>query len=343
MFDYKSSGVNLKNATNVVEIVSKITSDHLNMRLFAGQFPLPGTKVNPKQPILWSSCDGVGTKILLVTNPLEMKNLAQDLVGMVLNDLLCHNARPLFFLDYFACQQFNKAFFTNFIQGLKTQLTKLNCVLLGGETAELNNLYSPHKMDVSGFAVGICQRKEIIDGQKIIAGDIVLGLGSSGVHSNGFSLIRELINNQKLDLERSYHSLGTLSLKKVLLTPTTIYVKPILQLTKTHMIHGMAHITGGGLAENIQRILPSNCQLELNLTNYKPLAIFDLIQTAGSIQTSEMYKIFNMGIGFVLIFPNSQLATMQTYFKKCKIQTFVLGQIQTATNPKTAATVTIKW
>jgi len=265
---------------------------------FAGLFSI--NKLKYDEPVLVSSTDGVGTKLKLAKDLQSFKGIGVDLVAMCVNDLLCIGAEPLFFLDYYACGKLDVDKAVQVIDGMTQSLASIHCALIGGETAEMPGVYQEEEFDLAGFSVGVVNRSEIIDGSGIAIGHKLVGLASSGVHSNGFSLVRKIIADRKLDLHKIYPGF-TKSLGEVLLEPTIVYVNPVLKLRKEFPILGVAHITGGGLLENIPRVLPSQCRALIRRSAWPRVPIFDFLQEQGSVENQEMYRVFNCGIGMVLV------------------------------------------
>ncbi len=248
-----------------------------------------------------SGTDGVGTKLKIAFEMDKHDTIGIDAVAMCVNDVLVNGAEPLFFLDYLAVGKCEPEQVAAVVSGIAEGCRQSGCALIGGETAEMPGFYPVGEYDVAGFTVGIVDKKKMIDGSKICAGDVVLGLPSTGVHSNGFSLARKvLLEHAGLKMDQEIEALGA-KLGDVILTPTKIYVKTILELIEKAEIKGMAHITGGGLLENIPRVLPEGCQVQLDTSKWPMLPIFQLIQEKGNVEKREMYRTFNMGIGFVII------------------------------------------
>ena len=303
MSKYKTSGVDIEAGNEFVNEIKKINTVKNNNVLknnigwFAGGFDISNFKY--QHPVLFSSNDGVGSKLLLAINNSKIENIGQDLVAMSVNDLICHGAIPLFFLDYIGTHKINKKQLATLIKNIVETLNKFNCSLLGGETAELRDMYKPNEFDLCGMAVGICEKENIIDPSNISNNDIIIGINSNGFHSNGYSLVRDIINKHHLDVNKKYFS--DKKLIDVLLKPTNIYVNCILELAKKIKINGAAHITGGGINENIQRILNKNQQAVIDVKNINILEEFKFFQKIDKVTNSEMFKIFNMGIGFCII------------------------------------------
>jgi phosphoribosylformylglycinamidine cyclo-ligase len=251
-----------------------------------------------KEPVLVSGTDGVGTKLKLAFHLNKHDTVGIDLVAMSVNDILVQGAEPLFFLDYFACGKLDVAAATDVIKGIAQGCEQAGCALIGGETAEMPSMYPDGEYDLAGFAVGAVEKSKIIDGSKIVPGDVVLGLASSGAHSNGYSLVRKIIEVAKPDLNADFHGR---KLADVLLAPTRIYVKPLLALMEKLEVKGMAHITGGGLVENVPRVLGDKLTAVLHRDSWTMPPLFQWLQQHGNVADAEMHRVFNCGIGMVVI------------------------------------------
>ena len=266
-----------------------------------------------REPVLVTGTDGVGTKLKLAFHLGRHDTVGIDLVAMSVNDILVQGAEPLFFLDYFACGKLDVPAATDVIKGIAQGCEQAGCALIGGETAEMPGMYPDGEYDLAGFAVGAVEKSEIITGLSIAPGDVVLGLGSSGAHSNGYSLVRKIIERAKPDLNADFASFMTSgdtappealygrSLADVLMAPTRIYVKPLLALIKALPVKGMAHITGGGLVENVPRVLPEGVTAELKKSAWPRPPLFDWLQKEGGVPDAEMHRVFNCGIGMVVV------------------------------------------
>ena len=251
-----------------------------------------------KEPVLVSGTDGVGTKLKLAFHLNRHDTVGIDLVAMSVNDILVQGAEPLFFLDYFACGKLDVATATDVIKGVAFGCEQAGCALIGGETAEMPSMYPEGEYDLAGFAVGAVEKSKIIDGSKIVPGDVILGMASSGIHSNGFSLVRKIIEVAKPDLNADFHGR---SLADALIAPTRIYVKPLLALMESMEVKGMAHITGGGLVENVPRVLGDKLTAVLDSTAWEMPPLFKWLQQHGGVADAEMHRVFNCGIGMVVI------------------------------------------
>jgi len=330
---YKEAGVDLEAASKLVNIVKRFTKDLPQKGVisgiggYAGLFSLDVSAY--KSPVLVSSTDGVGTKIKIAIQAGKHTGIGIDLVAMCVNDIITCGAKPLFFLDYIAFGKFDENIFTQLIEGITEGCKLAGCSLLGGETAEMPGFYSPGEYDCSGFIVGIVERDEIIDGSTISIGDVILGIPSSGIHSNGFSLVRKvLFEEHKLDLDHIPEELGK-SIGEELLVPTKIYA-PIVNtlLHKDLELKGCAHITGGGFFDNIPRILPKNCKAVLQKDSWKVPPIFKYIQKLGNVSEEEMYRVFNCGIGFVLVVGDEVLEDVQGIIRALGEECYIIGKIE---------------
>lgn len=299
---YESSGVSLEAGyASVKEIAHQAKRTYTQGVLggiggFGGMFDLSAYLVN--HPVLVSSTDGVGTKLLLAIEHNRHETIGIDLVAMCVNDLVVCGAKPLFFLDYIALSKLEVAHVTTVIKGIADGCIEADCALIGGETAEMPGMYATKHYDLAGFSVGIVDKSKVITPSKVKTGDVLIGIASSGVHSNGYSLVRKIIKDAQLNVNQMVSANKTLL--DLLLEPTKIYVKPILALLKDVDVHGIAHITGGGFDENIPRMLQDTQGVTISKHAWKVPAVFDILKTHGNIESREMYRIFNMGIGMVL-------------------------------------------
>ncbi|CAL95753.1 phosphoribosylformylglycinamidine cyclo-ligase [Azoarcus olearius] len=253
-----------------------------------------------KEPVLVSGTDGVGTKLKLAFQLNKHDTVGQDLVAMSVNDILVQGAEPLFFLDYFACGKLDVDTAADVVKGIAHGCELAGCALIGGETAEMPSMYPEGEYDLAGFAVGAVEKADIIDGSKIVPGDVVLGLASSGAHSNGYSLVRKIIEVAKPDLDADFHGR---TFRDVVMEPTRIYVKPLLALMQAMpgVVKGMAHITGGGITENVPRILRDELTARIDAASWTLPPLFQWLQQAGNVDTQEMYRVFNCGIGMAVV------------------------------------------
>ncbi|MCE9625793.1 MAG: phosphoribosylformylglycinamidine cyclo-ligase [Deltaproteobacteria bacterium] len=300
---------------------------------FAGLFSI--NKLKYDEPVLVSSTDGVGTKLKLAKELHSFKGIGTDLVAMCVNDLLCIGAEPLFFLDYYACGKLQVDKAVQVIEGMTESLAAINCALIGGETAEMPGVYQEEEFDLAGFSVGVVNRGDIIDGSGIAIGNKLVGLASSGVHSNGFSLVRKIVSDRNLDLHKVYPGFSR-TLGEVLLEPTFVYVNPVLQLRKEFQLLGIAHITGGGLLENIPRVLPAQSRALIKRQAWPRVPIFDLLQEQGSVETQEMYRVFNCGIGMVLVVSAKDAEEITNRLNASGQPATVIGEIVARNHPEDA-------
>lgn len=322
MVTYKDAGVNIEEG---YETVSKIknyakktyTKDVLNnLGSFAGMFALG----NYKNPVLVSGTDGVGTKLAIAFKMKKYDTVGIDCVAMCVNDILCHGAKPLFFLDYMACGKLDSETASQIVKGISEGCLQAESALIGGETAEMPGFYKDGDYDLAGFSVGIVEKDEIIDGSKIEDKDVLIGISSSGVHSNGFSLVRKLVPD--IDIDFNGKKIG-----EVLLQPTKIYVKPVLKLMEKFEIRGMAHVTGGGFYENIPRMFKGDYTAVINKDSYELPEIFKYLMSLG-VKEDDMYNTFNMGIGFVLCVKQEDKAGVIEALKECGEEAFEIGHVE---------------
>lgn len=302
---------------------------------FAGLFRLGKSHKfdhNYDDPVLVSGTDGVGTKLKVAALAASYETVGIDLVAMSVNDCLCLGAEPLFFLDYLAIPKDDPELIARVVAGVCTGCEQAGCALLGGETAVMPDLYAPGDFDLAGFCVGVVERKRLIDGRGIKPGDVVVGLASSGLHSNGYSLVRKAVFERGgLKIDDNIAELGQ-TVEQALLTPTRIYVKPILDLLgrkrRKQVIRGMAHITGGGLADNLERVLPADCRVTIDRAAWEPPPVFPWLARMGNIDREEMYQVFNMGIGFVVVVRPRVAEAVQLRLADHEIKTYVLGHVE---------------
>lgn len=329
---YENAGVNLESGYEVVSRIKK----HVNStkRLgsmggigsFGGMFDL--AKLNIKDPILVSGTDGVGTKLKLAFEMDKHDTIGIDAVAMCVNDVLAQGAEPLFFLDYVAIGHNIPEKVESIVAGVAKGCVEANCALVGGETAEMPGMYANGEYDIAGFTTGVVSREKLIDGTKVSVGDVLLGIPSSGVHSNGFSLVRKIISDADLDLKKVYEELDEKKpLGEVLLTPTNIYVREVLDVIKTVDVHGVAHITGGGFDENIPRILKEGQGLEIDENSFPILPVFKFLEKYGHIPHREMFNIYNMGIGMVLALNKDDVKTAQEVLASHNRKSYVIGYV----------------
>lgn len=310
---YKDSGVDIDAGDALIERIKPFARKTIRDGVLAGiggfgaLFEVPK---NYKEPVLVSGTDGVGTKLKLAFDWNIHNTVGIDLVAMSVNDVLVQGAEPLFFLDYFACGSLDVDTAAQVIEGIAKGCELSGCALIGGETAEMPGMYPKGEYDLAGFAVGVVEKSKILDGKNIQKGDVILGLTSSGVHSNGFSLIRKLLERSKDAMPKTFDGIPY---KQALMAPTRLYVKSVLQALKTHPIKGLAHITGGGLIENIPRILPNGLGVSLIRKNWPQTELFEWAQKTAGIDDFEMNRTFNNGIGMVVVIaPEEAKACMST-------------------------------
>ena len=298
---YRDAGVDIDAGDALVDNIKPFARKTLRPEVLAGIGgfgALCGIPAKYREPVLVSGTDGVGTKLKLAFELDRHDTIGIDLVAMSVNDILVQGAEPLFFLDYFACGKLDVATATQVVKGIAIGCELAGCALIGGETAEMPGMYPAGEYDLAGFAVGVVEKSAIIDGSTIAAGDAVLGLASSGAHSNGYSLIRRIIAQNKIDLSAQ---LDGKPLSDLILAPTRIYVKPVLQLMQQVPVKGLAHITGGGLIDNVPRILPAHLTARLERANWPQPPLFEWFQQQGNVANDEMLRVFNCGIGMVVI------------------------------------------
>ena len=301
---YENAGVNLEAGYEVVRrIKSHVKSTSRtgvmgNIGAFGGMFDL--ASLNIKEPILVSGTDGVGTKLKLAFEMDKHDTIGIDAVAMCVNDVLAQGAEPLFFLDYVAVGHNEPAKIEAIVASVAEGCRQAGCALIGGETAEMPGMYGGGEYDIAGFTCGVVEREKLIDGSKVKVGDVLIGIASSGVHSNGFSLVRKIVSDNNFDLHQPHADLGEKPLGEVLLTPTRIYVKQVLEVIRQCNVHGISHITGGGFDENIPRILQDGQGVEVQEGSWEILPVFRFLEKWGGVAHREMFNIFNMGVGMVI-------------------------------------------
>jgi phosphoribosylformylglycinamidine cyclo-ligase len=302
---YRDAGVDIDAGDALVERIKPYAKRTMRPEVLAGIGGFGARVELPKryrEPVLVAGTDGVGTKLKLAFALRKHDTIGIDLVAMSVNDILVQGAEPLFFLDYYVCERLDVAVAADVVKGIAAGCETAGCALIGGETAEHPNAFIPGEYDLAGFAVGVVEKSKAIDGSRIAAGDVLLGLASSGPHSNGFSLIRRILEVSGTDLTRPIEGVtGERSLGETLLTPTRIYVKPLLALMRDVDVKGMAHITGGGLVENTHRMFPKGLAARLDGAAWARPAIFSWLQRKGNVAEAEMHRVFNCGIGMVVV------------------------------------------
>ncbi|HVF63526.1 MAG TPA: phosphoribosylformylglycinamidine cyclo-ligase [Casimicrobiaceae bacterium] len=291
-----------------------------------------------RNPVLVASTDGVGTKLKLAFALDGHDTIGIDLVAMSVNDVLVQGAEPLFFLDYFACGRLDVDVATRVVRGIAVGCETAGCALIGGETAEMPGMYVDGEYDLAGFAVGVVEKDAIIDGRNVVAGDAVLGLASSGTHSNGYSLIRRIVDEAHADLA-SPLSGAAMTIGEALLAPTRIYVKPLLALARKRQVKAMAHVTGGGLIENVPRVLPPKLAARIDAASWKRPPIFDWLQQAGRVTDGEMHRVFNCGIGMVVIVAAKDVDAVITQLSESGERVWKIGEIVPRADGDAATTV----
>ncbi len=326
---YRDAGVDIEAGDALVNQIKPFAKRTMRPEVmsaiggFGSMFAMP-TKF--KEPVLVSGTDGVGTKLKLAFELNQHDTVGIDLVAMSVNDILVQGAEPLFFLDYFACGKLEVGTAASVIKGIATGCEESGCALVGGETAEMPGMYPAGEYDLAGFVVGCVDKANIIDGSTIAEGDVVLGLASSGAHSNGYSLIRKLIEKSGVDMHSDFHGRP---FKDVVMTPTKLYVKSILGLIETVKVKGMAHITGGGITENVPRVLPEGLTAEISANSWTLPPLFQWLQQQGNIADKEMYKTFNCGIGMVVIVAQADAAEAKKVLEVKGETVYQIGQIRT--------------
>ncbi len=308
--NYEKAGVNLEAGYEVVRRIKQHVASTArkgtmgNIGAFGGMFDLASLGV--KEPVLVSGTDGVGTKLKIAFAMDKHDTIGIDAVAMCVNDVLAQGAEPLFFLDYVALGHNIPQKVEAIVAGVAEGCRQAGCALIGGETAEMPGMYEGGDYDIAGFTCGVVEKSQLIDGSKVKVGDVLVGIASSGVHSNGFSLVRKVVSDNNLDLNASYEELEGAKLGETLLTPTKIYVRQVLEVIRNCDVHGICHITGGGFDENIPRVLSEGQGLEITEGTWEILPVFRLLEKYGEIPHREMFNIFNMGIGMVVVLDQSE-------------------------------------
>jgi phosphoribosylformylglycinamidine cyclo-ligase len=324
---YKGAGVDIDAGEELVKNIKPLAAKTKRDGLFGGiggfgaLFEIPK---HYKQPILVTGTDGVGTKLRLALDIGRHNTIGIDLVAMSVNDILVQGAEPLFFLDYFSCGKLDVERATEVVSGIAKGCELSGCALIGGETAEMPGMYAGEEYDLAGFAVGAVERNKIITGDHISTGDALLGLSSSGAHSNGYSLIRKILTKSGAKLDQK---VGNQTLGDLLIEPTRIYVSSILNALKTEQIKGLAHITGGGIIENIPRILPEHLAAEIDLKSWPRSELFQWLQANGNVDDEEMLRVFNCGIGMVVICPAEQSVALSQTLESTGETVFRIGTV----------------
>lgn len=338
---YKDAGVDIDAGEALVDKIKSVTRRTNRPEVLSelgGFGALCEIPSKYQHPVLVSATDGVGTKLKLAMEMDKHDTIGIDLVAMCVNDLIVCGAEPLFFLDYYATGGLNVDSAIQVVSGIGAGCEQAGCALIGGETAEMPGMYSGEDYDLAGFSVGIVEKSKIIDQKKVAIGDSLIGLASSGPHSNGYSLIRKIIEVSGATLDQAFadSDLGT-----TLLTPTTIYVKTIAKLAESVDIHALAHITGGGITENLPRVLPDNAQAQIQLDSWARPAIFNWLQENGGVSDSEMLRTFNCGIGMIICVDSSQSEQTLEILNQQSEQAFLLGKIEKRDNAEQAPVLMI--
>lgn len=325
---YRDAGVDIEAGDALVERIKPFARRTLRPEVLGGiggfgsLFEVPNKY---KNPVLVSGTDGVGTKLKLAFQLNKHDTVGIDLVAMSVNDILVQGAEPLFFLDYFACGKLEVSVAADVIKGIAAGCEQAGCALVGGETAEMPGMYPAGEYDLAGFAVGAVDKNEIIDGTTISESDVVLGLASNGAHSNGYSLIRKLIEHSGIDMDSDFHGRP---FRDVVMAPTRIYVKPLLKLVSIFPVKGMAHITGGGITENIPRVLPEGLTAEIMKNSWDMPPLFGWLKAQGNIAEDEMYRTFNCGIGMAVIVSKENADAARTFLEVEGEQVWTIGHIR---------------
>ena len=325
---YRDAGVDIDAGDALIEAIKPFAKRTMRDGVLAGIGGFGALfEVSKKyrEPVLVSGTDGVGTKLKLAFHLNRHDTVGIDLVAMSVNDILVQGAEPLFFLDYFACGRLNVATATDVIKGIAAGCEQAGCALIGGETAEMPSMYPDGEYDLAGFAVGAVEKSRIIDGKKISPGDVVLGLASSGAHSNGYSLVRKILDVAQPDLNADFHGRP---LSDVLIAPTRIYVKSLLALMEKIDIHGLVHITGGGLVENIPRVLQPDLTAVLHRDAWQMPPLFTWLQQHGGVEDAEMHRVFNCGIGMTVIVAKDNADETEAMLRQSGETVFRLGEIR---------------
>ncbi|GAB2191070.1 phosphoribosylformylglycinamidine cyclo-ligase [Sessilibacter sp. MAH2] len=324
---YKDAGVDINAGNDLVERIKSVAKSTHRPEVMGGLGGFGALCEIPegyRQPVLVSGTDGVGTKLRLAMDLGIHNTIGKDLVAMCVNDLIVTGAEPLFFLDYYATGKLSVDIAAEVVTGIGAGCLDAGCALVGGETAEMPGMYEGEDYDLAGFCVGVVEKSEIIDGSKVAPGDTLIALASSGPHSNGYSLVRKIIEVSKADLNQEIA--GT-TLAKALIEPTRIYVKPLLKLIAETQVNALAHITGGGLLENIPRVLPENCKAVIDAASWTLPEVFQWLQQAGNVEQTEMYRTFNCGIGMVIAVPSETAQAALENLTASGENAFVIGAI----------------
>jgi phosphoribosylformylglycinamidine cyclo-ligase len=343
---YQETGVSIDANDEMVQRISHSLKSTHGPRViglengFAGLFRLDYDeklfKHNYRHPVLVACTDGVGTKVLIAQKAGRFGTLGIDLVAMSVNDMIVQGAEPLFFLDYLGINKLEPACIAEMVESIAAGCRMADCALIGGETAEMPDIYGRGEYDLAGFAVGVVERDRVITGKTVQHGDVVLGLASSGIHSNGYTLVRHIcFKKEKLNIDDTFKELGDTPLGEVLLEPTRIYVRSVIGLLNSYkrkkVVHAMAHITGGGLVGNIPRVLPGDCDAVLKLSAWPVPPVFHFLQKRGPVETAEMFRVFNMGIGFIMVVAKDFADAIQEKLTRSGETVYRIGHIAPGT------------
>ena len=326
---YRDAGVDINAGDSLVERIKPFAKRTMRPEVLGdlgGFGALVEISQKYRHPVLVSGTDGVGTKLKLAFEWDQHDTVGIDLVAMSVNDILVQGAEPLFFLDYFACGKLDVERAAAVIKGIAAGCEQSGCALIGGETAEMPGMYPDGEYDLAGFAVGVVEKEQVINGRSIVAGDVVLGLASNGIHSNGYSLVRKIIERAQPELDAEFNQGKTL--RQAIIAPTRLYVKPILAALKQFTIKGMAHITGGGISENVPRILPENTVAAIDSQSWPLPKLFQWLQQAGNVEIQEMYRTFNCGIGMVLVVNTEDADAIQKFLQQQGETVYQIGRIR---------------
>ena len=326
---YRDAGVDINAGDSLVERIKPFAKRTMRPEVLGdlgGFGALVEISQKYRHPVLVSGTDGVGTKLKLAFEWDQHDTVGIDLVAMSVNDILVQGAEPLFFLDYFACGKLDVERAAAVIKGIAAGCEQSGCALIGGETAEMPGMYPDGEYDLAGFAVGVVEKEQVINGRSIVAGDVVLGLASNGIHSNGYSLVRKIIERAQPELDAEFNQGKTL--RQAIIAPTRLYVKPILAALKQFTIKGMAHITGGGISENVPRILPENTVAAIDSQSWSLPKLFQWLQQAGNVEIQEMYRTFNCGIGMVLVVNAEDADAIQKFLQQQGETVYQIGRIR---------------
>jgi phosphoribosylformylglycinamidine cyclo-ligase len=326
---YRDAGVDIDAGDALVEAIKPLAARTKRPGVLAGLggfgalFQIPAGQY--REPVLVSGTDGVGTKLRLAIDLDKHDTIGIDLVAMCVNDVVVQGAEPLFFLDYFATGRLDVSVGTAVVAGIAEGCQRAGCALVGGETAEMPDMYAAGDYDLAGFCVGAVEKSKIIDGSAVRVNDTLIGIASSGPHSNGYSLVRKILKHRKAKLDEAF---GDSTLGNALLTPTRIYVKPLLKLLATLPVHALAHITGGGLPGNVPRVLPEGTRAVIDARTWRRPTVFDWLQDGGNVANEEMYRTFNCGVGMVLALSPADTEPALKLLKEAGEEAFIIGHIE---------------